>query len=222
MLDTYARNASKSLQILFYPLSYTNLALPALKSPQPPPSWTHTSEAVLSITKDTIEKTRKLHDHVAALLPSERSYESVILPLADSEAEVDTVMEPLSFYQNVSPSKELRDASNEAEVLLRDFSVEASMRVDVFDAIKGAAESVEKSGKQLSPEEKRLVEKMLLDGKRAGLDLPEEKRNELTEVCDLFYLECGFMFKTFFSRGSSRRNFLKLAWNSRKTSTRKM
>jgi len=137
---------------------------------------------VLSITKDTLEKTRKLHDQIAAIPPSERSYETVILPLATREAAVEAIMGPLSFYQNVSASKELRDASNEAEGLLRDFNVEASMRVDVFEAIKSAAESIEKTGKELAPEEKRLVDKMLLEGKRAGLDLPEEKRNELTEV----------------------------------------
>jgi len=119
---------------------------------------------------------------VATLSPDARNFSSVFLALADAEAKLDTIAEPLSFYQNVSPSKELRDASNQAEILLRDFSVEASMRVDVYDAVKGAAENIEKNREHLGPEEKRLIEKMVLDGKRAGLALPEEDRKALTEV----------------------------------------
>lgn len=137
---------------------------------------------MLSITKSTIEATRDLQTSVANLAPDARTFSSVFLALADAEAKMDTIAEPLSFYQNVSPSKELRDASNQAEVLLRDFSVEASMRVDVFNAVKGAAENIEKNKESLGLEEKRLVEKMLLDGKRAGLALPEEDRNVLMDV----------------------------------------
>jgi Zn-dependent oligopeptidase len=81
----------------------------------------------------------------------------------------------------VSPSKELRDASNDAEVLVRDFGVTSSMRLDVFQAKVAAEKNIKASGQwdKLSSEEKRLVDKMILDGKRAGLALPEEERNEL-------------------------------------------
>jgi Zn-dependent oligopeptidase len=154
-----------------------------LKAPQPPPSWTHTPEQVLSITKETIEATRELQTRVANLPTDARSFSSVFLALADAEAKIEAIIEPLAFYQNVSPSKELRDASNEAESLVRDFGVESSMRVDVFEAIQVAAENIEKNKEVLSSESKRLVEKMLLDGKRAGLALPEEERKVLTDVC---------------------------------------
>jgi metallopeptidase MepB len=90
------------------------------------------------------------------------------------------ITEPLSFYQNVSPSKELRDASNEAEQLVRDFGVESSMRIDVYNAKVAAQKNIESSGKKLNPEEQRLVEKMVQEGKRAGLGLPEADRERLT------------------------------------------
>jgi Zn-dependent oligopeptidase len=109
-----------------------------------------------------------------------------MIPLAAAEARLESITEPLSFYQNVAVDKALRDASNEAEVMLRDFGVEASMRVDVYAAVKGAAEAVERAEKEegvkLDAEEKRLVEKMILDGKRAGLALPEAERNVLMDV----------------------------------------
>jgi metallopeptidase MepB len=75
----------------------------------------------------------------------------------------DAVTEPLAFYQNVSPTKELRDASNAAESLARDFGVESSMRLDVFNSKVAAEKNIRDSGKwdTLSPEERRLVEKMV-------------------------------------------------------------
>jgi metallopeptidase MepB len=84
----------------------------------------------------------------------------------------------------VSPSKELRDASNDAEVLVRDFGVDSSMRLDVFQAKIAAEKNIKESGEwdKLSSEEKRLVDKMILDGKRAGLALPEKERNELVAL----------------------------------------
>jgi len=100
--------------------------------------------------------------------------------LAHSEAEFQVTTEPLSFYQNVSPSKELRDASNSAEQLVRDFGVESSMRIDVYNAKLAAQRNVEASGKKLNPEEQRLVEKMVQEGRRAGLGLPEADRERLT------------------------------------------
>ena len=104
------------------------------------------------------------------------------LALAEGEAKGDSIVEPLSFYQNVSPSKELRDASNEAEVLVRDFGVEASMRIDVFRAKQAAEKNIKESGKKLTTEEQRLVDKMLLDGRRAGLALPDAEREKLTAL----------------------------------------
>ena len=104
------------------------------------------------------------------------------MALAEGEHKADSIVEPLTFYQNVSPSKELRDASNEAEVLARDFGVEASMRLDVFRAKQAAEENIKKSGRKLTAEEQRLVDKMILDGKRAGLALPDEEREKLTKL----------------------------------------
>ena len=86
----------------------------------------------------------------------------------------------MTFYQNVSPSDELRAASNEAEQLVLDFGVESSMRIDVYNAKIAAQKNIEASGKKLNPEEQRLVEKMVQDGTRAGLALPEADRERLT------------------------------------------
>ncbi len=55
------------------------------------------------------------------------------------------------------------------------------MRIDVFNAKVAAQKNIESSGKKLNQEEQRLVEKMVQDGTRAGLSLPEADRERLTE-----------------------------------------
>ncbi|KAJ7095922.1 metallopeptidase MepB [Mycena belliarum] len=163
-----------------------------LSAPQPPPDWTHTPEDVSRLTKESIAKHRAVEDKIGALQSSQCTFESVFLALEAAETEFEAANEPLSFYQNVSPSKELRDASTAADSLVRDYGVESSMRLDVFNAKLAAEENIKTSGlwTKLSDEEQRLVEKMVLDGKRAGLGLPEDKRNiltglqkELSQVC---------------------------------------
>ncbi|KAF8809568.1 metallopeptidase MepB [Phlegmacium glaucopus] len=154
----------------------------SLTPPQPPPFWNHTAEDILRLTKEAIEYDRAVQDKVGGLDPKDCTFESLTLSDADTKIEAET--EPLAFYQNVSPTKELRDASNDAESLLRDFGVESSMRLDVFNAKTAAEKNIKASGQwdKLSAEQQRLVEKMILDGTRAGLALPEEKRNELTTL----------------------------------------
>ncbi|TFK73564.1 zincin [Pluteus cervinus] len=153
-----------------------------LTPPQSPPAWDHSAEDIAKLTKESIDKNRKVQDEVGALKPEACNFESITL--ANAETELDEVAEPLSFYQNVSPSKELRDASNEAESTVRNFGVESSMRLDVYHAKVEAEKNIKASGQwdKLSAEEKRLVEKMILDGTRAGLALPEKERTELTTL----------------------------------------
>ncbi|KAG2069924.1 zincin [Suillus decipiens] len=147
-------------------------------------------QEVLSITKQALAQNKAVSDQVAALSEAECNFET--LPLANAEAEVLIICEPLGFYQNVSTSHELRDASNQAEVLQRDFDVEESMRPDVFKAKVAAEKNLRSSGEweKLSDEQRRLVEKMVLDDKRAGLALPENEREvlmrlkkELSQAC---------------------------------------
>jgi Zn-dependent oligopeptidase len=130
------------------------------------------------------------------------------------------VTDPLAFYQNVSPSKELRDASNEAEQLALDFGVESSMRIDVYNAKVAAQKNIEASGKKLSPEELRLVEKMIQDGTRAGLALPEADRERLTVWKKELSQVCLEFSVSIFQFIGSRMSALMIGY--RKTSTRRM
>ncbi|KAF8905938.1 metallopeptidase MepB [Gymnopilus junonius] len=170
----------------------------AITPPQPLLSWNHDAQDLSRLTKQAIQVYTGTMDHVGALDPKDCNFQS--LALESAHAQFTDLTEQLNFYQNVSPSQELRDASSEAESLVDDFKVEASMRLDVFTAKVQAEENIKKSGEWggLSPEEKRLVERMVLDGKRVGLALPDEKRaelatlkKELSQVCSEFRKNCN-------------------------------
>ncbi|KAJ7935586.1 metallopeptidase MepB [Mycena leptocephala] len=154
----------------------------SIPPPQPPPEWTHTPDDVAKLTKQAIATHKAVEDKISALKSSECTYESVFLALEAAETDFETVNEPLGFYQNVSPSKELRDASTDADSLVRAYGVESSMRLDVYQAKLAAEKNIKSSGlwEKLSSEEQRLIDKMILQGKRSGLGLPEDERNTLT------------------------------------------
>lgn len=124
--------------------------------------------------------------------------------LAAGEADLDSTIEPLTFYQHVSPSQELSDSAREAERLRKAFEVDSSMRLDVFQAKVSAEKNIKASGQwdELPAEEKRLVNKMLLDGTRAGLALSDEERavltdlrKELSQACTEFRVRYAFLLR---------------------------
>lgn len=81
-----------------------------------------------------------------------------------------------TFLKYVSVSSAVRDAGNECETLLGQFSVDMYAREDLYRALKEYAAK----GEGLTGESKRLLEKELLDFKRSGLELPKAKRDEVT------------------------------------------
>lgn len=151
---------------------------------QEPPRWNHTPEEVIQLISGAIAKRKVISDEVAALFPAECNFDTVFARLADAEGQFDVATQPLTFYQNVATSKELRDASTQAEQLQKHFGIEESMRLDVFQAKVAAEENLHVSGafEKLTSEQQRLVEQMVLDGKRAGLALPEEERAKLAAL----------------------------------------
>ncbi|KAJ3573206.1 hypothetical protein NP233_g2580 [Leucocoprinus birnbaumii] len=127
----------------------------SLVPPQSPIDWNHSAEDITRLTQKAIDADRATLDKVGALDAKDCNFDSVFTTLAYAETEIDAITEPLAFYQNVSTSKELRDASNDAEALVRNYGVESSMRLDVFKAKVAAKENLQKSGEweKLSPEQ---------------------------------------------------------------------
>ncbi len=120
--------------------------------------------------------------------------------LIDLDRDYSNSEAPLYFLQYIATKKAVRDASVAASKKLNDFSVEIAMRKDIFDLIKYFTDQVGLEG--LTHEQKRFVEKEIIDGERngktvvvaidtatlqsivtvTGLHLPEDQRQEIMKV----------------------------------------
>lgn len=153
---------------------------PNKKPPQPPPLFHDTGDSIKKKIKGHISNSKALTDRlVKELKPQDATFDKVMLPgeLLGNEESLET--EVLMFYQAVSESQELRDASTEAQKIAKDYSVEASMREDIFQLVKAVYEKKEK----LDPESAKLLDESYKDYIKMGLNLPEgSKRDRFKEI----------------------------------------
>jgi len=127
-----------------------------------------------------ISDAKQVYDRVGAVGKGEVSLSTVIVPLLDIERDSYTRGVALQLPSMVALDKGLRDASSEAEKLLDEFSVEMSMRKDIFDNLVAFSQTDEAKG--LNPEFQRYLDKSITDGKRNGLHLPEERREQIKTI----------------------------------------
>lgn len=83
-----------------------------------------------------------------------------------------------SFLKEVSVSSAVRQASSDCKTRLEKFNVDVFTREDIYAAIKSYAEKNE----PLAGEDKKLLDKELLDFRRNGLRVPTEKRAEIKKL----------------------------------------
>ncbi|KAF8558611.1 zincin [Imleria badia] len=179
----------------------------SLTPPQPPPSWQHTVEDIERLTTEALDKDKQVSDDIVQLPEDKLNFDT--LALADAEAAFDIALEPLGFYQNVSTNKALRDASTKCEERMRKYANQESMREDLFKAKVTTAVNLRKTGAwdALSAEQKRLVDKMVLDGKRAGLGLEKGEDKERLKVLKDELSDACLKFTQNFNEESGRITF---------------
>ena len=142
-------------------------------------------------TKRLIDRSRAVQDSIVAQVKAnDANFSHVVLPMAYDENEMGLEAPIIGFYQAVSTDQSLRNASTEAEKLLDDFSIESSMREDVYQLVEAALKKAEK----LDPESQRLLEKEHKNFIRNGLSLPagperdrfKEIKKRLSQISILF------------------------------------
>ncbi|KAJ1726081.1 metalloendopeptidase [Coemansia biformis] len=129
--------------------------------------------------EETIRKERALLDAVAQ--EESPTFANVIAPLGHFSASLAVEGGVASLLGSVAVDKEARDAGNQAKKLEADFEIERTMREDVYKVVRAVYDNKDEMDK-LDPEDRRLVEKMELKHRRAGLLLSSEKREQLRDI----------------------------------------
>ncbi|XP_051972676.1 neurolysin, mitochondrial-like isoform X2 [Xyrauchen texanus] len=141
--------------------------------------WDLTLEEIRHWTVRLIQQIKHAYDSVGSVDMGKVCFENTLQVLANAKSDYAALRHMLDFPQYVSPCKEVRSASTEADKRLSDFDVEVSMRADVFQRLIVLQE---KQSNDLLPESKRFLGRLIKLGKRNGLHLSKDIQEEVKSI----------------------------------------
>eukprot|EP01018_Ginkgo_biloba_P002672 Gb_29439 [translate_table: standard] len=159
-----------------------------------------TASEILKLAERIIAESRQVHDLVASVSLDKVTYANVIAPLADLEAEHFVLVQSCVLPRMVAPSKDVREASIEAEKRINAHNLKCSMREDVYRVVKAFAAR----GEWLDPEAQRYVTHLVRDFERKGVNLSSDRRAEIERLKARIEELCT----TFVNNLSEENNFL--------------
>jgi oligopeptidase A len=142
------------------------------------PDWESTPEAVESAVKDAIAKANKRLDELGAQDLSKVTFKNTVVALDDLAYDAYNAANKATLIKETNTNEAMRTAGENAVKVFQDWAVGIDYREDVYKAIKAFAGTKPK----LSGEDKKLFDETLRDYRRAGLELPPEKRKEVEDL----------------------------------------
>ena len=142
------------------------------------PEWEQTPEAVEASMTKAIATANAALDQIGAQDPAKVTFQSTIVALDDLGYQARLAVNRATIIKETNTSPAMRTAAENAVKNFQDWAVGVDYREDVYKAIK----AFEKTQPKLSGEEAKLFKETLRDYRRAGLDLPPEKRKEVEQL----------------------------------------
>jgi len=142
------------------------------------PAWEQTPEAVDQAMKDAIATANKALDQIAAQDLKKVTFKSTIVALDDLGYAANTAANKATIIKETNKDEAMRTAGENAVKVFQDWAVGIDYREDVYKAMKAFANTHPK----LSGEDKKLFDETMRDYRRAGLDLPPEKKKEVEQL----------------------------------------
>jgi thimet oligopeptidase len=115
---------------------------------------------------------------IIAVKDSERTFDNTLGALDKILSDLDRDTSLFVFMQFVSTNAAERDAARAADEAISNWTIELGKREDLYKAVKAYADTNPK----LEGEQARLLMFTMRDYRRAGMNLPPQKRAELTEL----------------------------------------
>jgi thimet oligopeptidase len=142
------------------------------------PDWEQTPEAVDAAMKEAIAKANAALDQIGAQDLGKVTFKSTIVALDDLSYEASTVANKATIIKETNKEEAMRTAAENAVKVFQEWAVGIDYREDVYKAMKAFANTHPK----LSGEDKKLFDETMRDYRRAGLDLPPEKRKDVEQL----------------------------------------
>jgi thimet oligopeptidase len=142
------------------------------------PEWDQTPEAVEASMTKAIAAANTALDQIGAQDLSKVTFQSTIVALDDLGYQARLAVNRATIIKETNSSAPMRTAAENAVRTFQDWAVGVDYREDVYKAVK----AFEKTNPKLSGEEAKLFKETLRDYRRAGLDLPPDKRKEVEEL----------------------------------------
>ncbi|MFQ6608063.1 MAG: M3 family metallopeptidase [Fidelibacterota bacterium] len=135
---------------------------------------------ILKATNAALAKADLLLNDILAVEDESRTFDNTILLLDDLYNVIGKVDNPAGLMSEVHPVASIREEADSSMILLSKYMNELSVNEELYKAIVTFGETEE--GKKLSGVEKKYLEDEIRSFERQGIALPEDKRQELTQI----------------------------------------
>ena len=142
------------------------------------PDWEQTPEAVDTAMKTAIGTANKALDQIGAQDPRKATFKSTVVALDDLTWQAGNAANKTVIIKESNTNEKMRAAAENAVKEFQDWAVGIDYREDVYKALKAFADTKP----NLSGEDKKLFDETMRDYRRAGLELPPDKRKEVEQL----------------------------------------